>query len=56
MNLLAVVAFVLFVITAVLAFLVDSVGLDVLVGLTASGLAAWVASGLFPTANIPPRG
>lgn len=48
MNLLAIVAFVLFVIGAVLAFLVKEVSHDVLFGILFSGLAAWVASSIFP--------
>lgn len=47
MNLLAIVAFVAFIIAAVLAFITDT-GNNVVLGFVASGLAAWVASGLWP--------
>ena len=51
MNLLAVAAFILFVIGAILAFLVQDVGHSVQMGILFSGLACWVASQLFPRVN-----
>lgn len=48
MNLLAVLAFVAFVIAAVLAFLVETVGNTILIGIVSTGLALWIASSIFP--------
>lgn len=52
MNLLAVVALVLFIIGAVLAFLVPAVGHNVEMGVLFAGLACWVASSLFPNSRV----